>query len=312
MWKLVVGLLAIVLLVAIGVGVYGLVVREPIVLVEAPQAVVDNHQSLPPDEEFARLARTDPVAMFDECLIRYQREVKGFKCGLEKEERIKGELKPLEKIALYVRGEVPDPATNKTHIEVLMKWKEGAQKVMLFKVEGVLYREDQSRDKMTTWRPDAVLSKANEVSIVGKDAQGASRYCIQDAGLYRTMLRTYNAWKTHQDAKTFNFAYEGLRAIPQLGGVECHVVKRICRTPELDPFAMDFKVSSSDTLEQEGFSEVTVFVDAKRWLQVGTELRRANGELIGAYYFKDVELNPTFSPETFEKDGLLKKKLDRE
>jgi outer membrane lipoprotein-sorting protein len=90
--------------------------------------------------------------------------------------------------------------------------------------------------------------------------------------------------------------------------VECHIVKRLCRTAEVDSFELG---GSSDTdaatIAREGFNQVTVMVDAARWLQVGTELRRANGELIGAYYFREIELNPAFSKDTFEKDGLLKK-----
>ena len=66
---------------------------------------------------------------------------------------------------------------------------------------------------------------------------------------------------------------------------------------------------SPETVAREGFTELTIMIDAKRWLQVGTELRRANGELIGAYYFRDIELDPSFPKETFlkDKDGLLRK-----
>ena len=50
---------------------------------------------------------------------------------------------------------------------------------------------------------------------------------------------------------------------------------------------------------QDAFSSVKVMIDAETWLQLGSELRRADGELVGMYYFRDVELNPTFGPDQF-------------
>jgi outer membrane lipoprotein-sorting protein len=92
-----------------------------------------------------------------------------------------------------------------------------------------------------------------------------------------------------------------------VGGLDCYIFKRICPALELDPFELGGKpVTQPDKLAQEGFSEITIMIDAKNWLQVGTELRRPDGELVGAYYYKQIELNPIFTKESFEKDGLLK------
>ena len=60
----------------------------------------------------------------------------------------------------------------------------------------------------------------------------------------------------------------------------------------------------------EGFTEVTIFVDAERWVQVGTELYRTEPDgtrvLVGAYAFRDVQLNPDFPPDTFTPAGMKK------
>ena len=60
----------------------------------------------------------------------------------------------------------------------------------------------------------------------------------------------------------------------------------------------------------EGFTEVTIFIDIERWLQVGTELYRTEPDgtrvLVGAYYVRDVQLNPNFPPDAFTAETLKK------
>jgi hypothetical protein len=312
---------AVIVLIASGVIAYSIYGRSAPEIIDAP-AISDNHAALPQADEFEQLAKNDPVAMLEKCLLRYQREVKdGFQSTLEKEERVMGELHPREEILLSVRGDVPDLQTNKTNIEVLMKWLKGAREAgklgIKSEVKGVLYAEEMNKKSMMTWRPKAWLSEYS-VSIDGDDAKAASRYCIRDAGLYRVMLRTHQVWNRRKAEGSLDTEYIGMKPVEKAGGLQCYIVKRVCRTTEVDAFMVktdreseglndDAANISLDKLGKEGFSEVTIMIDAKRWLQVGTELRRANGELIGAYYFRDVELNPKFSNDTFLKDGLLKK-----
>ena len=63
-------------------------------------------------------------------------------------------------------------------------------------------------------------------------------------------------------------------------------------------------------MAKEGFTEVTIYIDAERRLQVGTELYRTEPDgtrvLVGTYYQRDVELNPTFPPDVFTLEGLKK------
>jgi hypothetical protein len=204
---------------------------------------------------------------------------------------------------------VADPKTGKTQIQVLMRWQSGAQKVLGSELKGTLFLEEKggNKDPIFTWRPTAPFFKDKEIDVNGMSARDASRYCIRDAGLYRVQLRTFEVWKKRKEEGTLTTEYGGRKFVEQTG-VECYIVKRICKTPEVDAFELGGKPDMSpEAIAQEGFSELTIMVDAKRWLQVGTEARRSNGELIGAYYFRDVELNPSFPKDTFLKDGLLKK-----
>ena len=317
MLRVVVGLATFAVLISLGIGVYGRFIYTQPPFADTP-AVVDDTQPLPPADEFEELAKNDPVAMLKECVIRYQREVKnGLRATLVKAERIQGQppsgKEPQEEvIRLCIRGDVRDSVTHKSTVEVLMKWESGAKSILEAKITGALYSEKPGPDftdgKVITWRPEALAFKTYAVMVNGTLAEGQARYCLRDGGLYGGMLRTFDAWKHRKEAGTLQIEYLEKRVVPQVGNRLCYIVKRICPTPEVDAFELGGTAKTDpDSIAKEGFATVTVMIDAERWLQVGTELRRANGELLASYYFRDVELNPTFPPDTFTQTGLKKK-----
>jgi hypothetical protein len=302
-----------------GFGTYSLFFRgEP-----PPQAPTfdDNPQApLAQTDEFEKLAREDPVAMLAQCLSRYTREVKGgIRFTLEKRERVHGKPKhpeaaPVEVIDAWVRGDVPDPQTHKTAIEVMMKWKSGAKKFLDSEIRGSLFSEKPKAEggydgRAVTWRPDAWVQKlSSPIEANNLLAQEQSRYCIRDAGLYRSMLRTHEAWKARQAAGELKTEYLGKKTPPQIGR-ECHVIKRTCPRTEMDAFEVGGTASTDPkVVAAEGFTEVTIYIDAERWLQVGTELYRTEPDgthvLVGAYYFRDVQLNFSFPPDAFTTEAL--------
>jgi hypothetical protein len=189
-----------------------------------------------------------------------------------------------------------------------MVWEEGGHKDAFGNlVRGSLYDEDKAADQLVIFRPAALL-KDFAIPLKSQLARDASRYCIKDAGLYRSMLRTYAAWQKRKDAGELKAAYLGKRAVPETGGRECYEVKRSCVRPEVDAFALDEQPPADPKIvERDGFSEVTVLIDAERRLQIGTILRRADGELVGEYYFRNVELaTGEFPPDTFTTAALRK------
>lgn len=291
-----------------GIGAWSLWPAPPFVPDTVPQHPTGDLPP-PPADRFAELAATDPVAMLDAGLSKYQREVKGFSAVLVKRERVGGKLHPPEKVRLAVWGDVPGP-DGKTAAHVRMIWDEGAKGdgmgFLEKKVKGTLYVEPAARAQMTVHRPGALLELP--VGIKDAKARASSRYCITDAGLYRGMLRTYAAWKARKEAGELDTAYLGKRPVAEVGGRECYVVKRTCKTAEVDSFALDEKApTDAKVLAQDGFTEVTVMIDAERWVQVGTVIRRADGELVGEYYFRDVELRTEpFPPDTFTAEALRK------
>ena len=56
--------------------------------------------------------------------------------------------------------------------------------------------------------------------------------------------------------------------------------------------------------EEDGIAQLTLYVDKESWLQVGSILKGSEGQLIGEYFFRDIQLNPQFKPDPFTPDAL--------
>lgn len=292
-----------------------------------PPVHVDTGDKLPTQEDFDALAKTDPVKMLSVGLSRYEREVKdGVRFTFEMQERVKGspkhpEAPPVQVIDVCVRGDVPDPATANTAIEVVMKWRAGAKKPaglsIAAEITGSLFSEKPPPDgfggKVVTWQREKRFGApvSDPMGANSALAQGQSRYCIRDAGLYRTLLRTHTAWKARQDAGEFKYEYLGTEVVEKAGGRECHKIRRICVRTEVDAFELGGKASNDPkVVAAEGFTEVVLYIDRERWLQVGSEVYRTEGDTkvtVGTYFFRDVDLKSTFADDTFDRERWHKK-----
>jgi hypothetical protein len=257
--------------------------------------------ALPSAEEFAALAKTDPVALLDACLRRYRAQVHGYTATLVKRERVSGELHDEEVLKVAVREE-PYAA--------LMRWEKGARTAKLGgigvgKIEGVLYAAGENGNQMVVWRPGALFAKTTKVDPTGERARESSRFAITEAGLGHALRRTYRSWSEAQEQGHLKWKYLGTREVKEVGGRLCHIVERTCE-PHLDPFLMNEKPPDAAAHPADTFTSVKLMIDAERWLQVGSELRRADGELVGSYYFQDVKLNPQFPPVEFKPSAFTK------
>jgi hypothetical protein len=314
--RILIFVLALAALGGAGYGIYSLCQPTPPPLAVAPE-FEDDQKELPNSDQFEELAKTNPVEMFARCLARYQREVKGgFRCTLEKTEWVEGHAHPTELIRLAARDEF----THGTEPSVRMVWESGTPKDPFgFEIRGTLLvetkREKTEHGKtttvtdyeITTYRPKAPR-KTLAVEVNGSRAKAHSRYCMRDCGLYRGLQRTYLAWKDRAEKGQLRAEYLGKRAEPRVGGRVCYVVRRTSAAPELDPFEVGGKPDPDPAVvDRDGHNEVTVLIDAERWMQVGTVIRRTDvnpPRLIGEYYFRDVELNPAFAEDTFTVEGL--------
>ncbi|HJZ59755.1 MAG TPA: hypothetical protein VKE74_32735 [Gemmataceae bacterium] len=300
--------LALAVLGGAGYGVYSLLrpgEGPPLSNVE----YTPSDEPLPPADEFEHLAKTDPVAMLARCLDRYQREVKGgFTATLEKAELVLGKPHPTGIIRIAARDEFADHPGLRP--QVRMVWTSGFPKdpILGFEIHATLLSEKpDGAYEIVTWRPSAVR-KQMAVAVNGAEARGQSRYCMRDAGIYRGTLRTYEVWKARQAAGQLKTEYLGKRPEEKVGGRVCHVVRRTCPRPEVDAFEVGGQPSADPKeIDRDGFTEVTIMIDAERWLQVGIVIKRTDvtpERLIGEYYFRDVELNPTFRADTFTVEAM--------
>jgi hypothetical protein len=243
----------------------------------ALREVRDRGGRLPSNAEMEKLARTDPVAFLENCLRRYDREVKGYRATLQKQERIGGTLQSTEVIDVAFREEP---------FSVLMKWRKGtrlAQKTLFVKGE---------YDDQLQVLPSGILSLAGVVprDPNGADARQSSRYTITEFGLKIGTQRTLAAFEAAKKDKGLHVEYLGKKKIKEAGGRLCWVLRRDrYKKPEVD-----------------GVTGLTFYVDVETWLQVGSTLKGAGNRLIGEYFFRDIVLNPDFDKGTFSREALKK------
>ena len=56
--------------------------------------------------------------------------------------------------------------------------------------------------------------------------------------------------------------------------------------------------------EEDGVTELTIYIDKETYLQVGAVLKGEGGKLIASYYFRDIKLNPEFKADQFTRAAL--------
>lgn len=239
--------------------------------------VEDDGGQLPDDAKMERLARTDPVAFLENCLRRYHREVKSYQLTLQKQERLEGKLQRSEIMEAWFREEP---------FSVLLEWKEGARLA-----NRVMYVRGQNNEKLLV-KPAGLLSLAGivEREPLGPEAKQSGRYPLTEFGIAVGMQRTLASWRAARDEKALHIEYQGEKKIREAGDRLCYVFKR---TGYLRP-------------EEDGIVEYTTYIDKETWLQVGSILKGAEGQLLGEYFFRDIKLNPKLDEDTFTRKGLAR------
>jgi hypothetical protein len=252
-------------------------------LAAAPAAEFHSDAPLPTAAEFDRLAQSDPIAAVEAAIRRYQSEVKGFRASFHKRERIGGGLREQERIRVSFQSEP---------FSVLMKWEQGGGMA-----DATLYVKGENAGQMQVKL--ARIGFVKSVDPRSATPRASARYTIEEFGLVESMKRTHRAWSEAKAAGQLQVDYLGRKAVPELGGRECHVIKRTCPTDEIDAYASGEPDEVTDKNRPDSFRTVTIYLDRENWYQVGSVLHRADGELVGSYFFRDLQLNPTFEKGSF-------------
>jgi hypothetical protein len=240
---------------------------------------VDDGQSLPDIATFAELAKTDAVLFLEASLRRQTRDIQSYSGVLVKQERIKDKLKDTEVIDFWFR-EKP--------YSVLMKWQSGSK--LLRDASATLYVENENNGKVLIV-PNAFkkFGKYVERDPECEEVKSASRYGIREFSIRQGTELTRLAWNAAKEKGILFVEYEGVKPIAELDHQPCHVLKRTCKPTEDD-----------------GIATVEIMVDTQSWLQLGSVLRNADGELIGRYFFTQLKINPEFAADQFSKDSVRK------
>jgi hypothetical protein len=250
----------------------------------------------PSAEEFDRLARTDPAAMLAACEDRCRADLQRYQAVLTKQERIGGKLLPVETIRVTCRQEP---------FAVRMIWDAGARTdgVLGFAIRALRYLPGDAKP-MVVYRPKALFTE-QAIDPRGADARKAARFGIEESGLAQAVRRTREAWSALKRRGELDVEYLGVRSHPDLGDRPCHVLRRTCRTPEIDPFVRGETATVTDANRADAFDAVTIWIDGETWLQLGTEQTR-NGEIMARYFFRLTEVNPPFGKDEFDTTALRK------
>jgi hypothetical protein len=238
--------------------------------------IKDDGRALSDSDAMARLAREEPIALLEECLRRYQREVKSYTSIMQKRERLNGKLHDTEVIAVLFR-EAP--------FSVCLRWQQGARLA-----ERALYVEGENDGKMLALPAGRLLRLAGVVSreVEGPEARRSGRYTLKEFGLKHGMFRTLQSWQAARDHGALHIEYLGEQVVKEAGDRRCHVLKR---TRYQKP-------------EDDGVTELTVCIDCETGLQVGSILKCEDGQLLAEYYFRDICLNPEPAPDQFTRTAL--------
>jgi hypothetical protein len=215
----------------------------------------------------------DPVDFLQKCLERYeQQRIKGYHAFMRKQERIDGKLQPSEDVEVYFREEPHS---------VLMDWRSGERRA-----KTALYVEGENDGKALI-RPAGVgglFVRVVSRDPEGDDARQAGRYTLKQFGLKKGTRRTLESWRAGKASGESQFEYLGVRKVREAGDRLCYTLRRTSSKPVED-----------------GITQTTVYIDKENWLQIGSVLKDSDGRLIGEYIFRDIQLNPEFRPNQFQR-----------
>jgi hypothetical protein len=222
------------------------------------------------------LAKNKPIKFLEDCLAHYEETVQGYRLTFLKQEFVNGKMGPKETIRAHFR-EKP--------FSVHMDWIEGKGKAAR-----TLYVENENNGKLVA-RP-LVFGRESPIlferRVDDPDAMASSRFSISRFGIAMGQRSTLAAIKAADQAGTLHLKYDGIVPLKEVGNRRCY---KFVRAPY-------------EPVEEDGIAHLTFYIDQETMLQVGSVLRNTKMELIAEYFFRDIELNPTFHADQFTRKKL--------
>ncbi len=235
-------------------------------------------EDAPPDTStMTNLARNDPFAFLENCLMHYDRDVRGYALTMQKQERLQGRLQ---------NKEVIEVAFNDRPHSVSLHWLQGARKA-----DRVIYVAGENDGMMLAHPTGAagMLVKVVRRKVDSEEARQSGRYTLDQFGFKNTLTRAIASMQTAQKKGALHLEFQGEAKVIETGQRVCYKIKRTYSEPEAD-----------------GTQELTLYVDRENYLPIGVVVKgkvepaSGNRELLGEYFFRDVRLNPEFKPDQFK------------
>src|SRR5262249_30219532 len=142
---------------------------------------------------------------------------------------------------------------------------------------------DGENDGLLLVRPINAFVPYMHKKVDAPDVMATSRFPITQFGMYLGAKDTLIHMKAAQEKGTLHVAYLGVERPEVLGNRRCY---KFVRTPYYPP-------------EGDGVNELIIYIDQATLMQVGSVLKDSDGNLIAEYFFRDVELNPTYDAKMF-------------
>lgn len=265
--------------VALGVGACVAPSRPPIELsarLEYPTA--GPPLRLPPE---LRLAASDPLAFLRQCLAKYARAVRDYRCVMTKQERIDGLLSAEQEVEVAFR-EAP--------FSVDMRWTKNAGRVR--RLTYVAGRLAEGGREFAWIIPSGaaglLLAGGLKTDIHGPDALRESRRAVDEFGFRKTLERVIAACERARGDPAYRLRYLG---IGRLDARECHVFERLLPyRGEPGPFPD---------------RRLLLYID-REWLVPTASVAYADvesRELLGCYLFAEVRFNVGLTDADFSLPG---------
>jgi hypothetical protein len=250
---------------------------------ERPVPVLAGEDKPLTPEQMEQLARERPVEFVEKCLLHYRANVHAYRLTMYKQERIGSKLEA---------PEVMQVAFREHPFSVFLKWDSGARRA-----DRSLYIAGEPDDKIRvrptgTWYWAAraagrLKDGLVDVDVDGDDARQSGRFTLKEFGMYNGLARLLADWDAAQKKGALHVEYLPSPPVERMGNRPYYALRR---TQFLKP-------------ERAGVTEQIVYVDRETLLQIGSVANSAQG-LVGAYYYRDIEINPEFAPDQFTAASL--------
>lgn len=153
--------------------------------------------------EFEAMAQRDPMSLASLARERYDREIRDYSCVFIKQERIDGQLTPVQEIEVLFRREPHS---------VLMKWvknEDQCRRALYIRGRNV----DRSGQEQALVEPAGCIARLfvsqTLIPIHGSQSRKASRRTIDEFGFKSTLDLLYNYNKLAESRGELDFAYAG-------------------------------------------------------------------------------------------------------